>query len=306
MGQKPAQPVFDQTFDAPHGAAVPMGGIVTRVTAPNPGPFTFHGTNSYLIGTDRLAVIDPGPDSDVHLEALMRAIDGRPVTHIFITHTHRDHSPLAGRLAALTGAMTLGEGPHRYTGGVTPGDGNPLDASADLDFKPDQRLGHLDFVDCGAFRIRAVATPGHAENHMAYALEEDGILFSGDHIMAWATTIVAPPDGSMDSYLKSLSVIARRHDKVLLPGHGGPVTSPQRHARALKAHRLQREAAILNRVLQGDSDLKHIVAQVYQATDPRLHGAAALTALAHLERLQSLGKITVKGAFGFDAAFLPG
>jgi glyoxylase-like metal-dependent hydrolase (beta-lactamase superfamily II) len=275
------------------------------LTAPNPGPFTYTGTNSYIVGTDRLAVIDPGPDSDAHFDALLNVIGGRPVSHIFITHTHRDHSPLAKRLAARTGALCLGEGPHRYTGGHTAGDGNALDASADLDFMPDQRLAHNELVDCGGFAMRAIATPGHTENHMAFALEGADILFSGDHVMGWATTIVAPPDGSMERYLNSLTLLAGRGDKVFLPGHGGPVAQPQRHSRALRAHRLSRETAIFKRVQAGDTDLEAIVANVYQATDTRLHGAAALTALAHLERLAAHGKITISGRLGPSAVFRP-
>jgi glyoxylase-like metal-dependent hydrolase (beta-lactamase superfamily II) len=275
------------------------------LTAPNPGPFTHTGTNSYIIGSDRLAVIDPGPDSDAHLDALIKVISGRRVSHIFVTHTHKDHSPLAKRLAARTGALCLGEGPHRYTNGHTAGDGNALDASADLEFMPDQRLAHNELVDCGEFAIRAVATPGHAENHMAFALEGADILFSGDHVMGWATSIVAPPDGSMESYLHSLALLAKRKDRVFLPGHGGPVVNPQRHCRALKAHRLARESAILKRVQAGDTNLTSIVANVYKATDKRLHGAAALTALAHLERLAAHGKLTIGGALGMSAVFKP-
>lgn len=292
---------FDESV--PQGTPILLGANTVCVTAPNPGPYTYHGTNSYIIGVDKLTVVDPGPDIDVHYDALLKVIDGRPVSHILVTHTHRDHSPLAKRLAAATGAIRLGEGPHRYTNGQTAGAGNVLDASADLDFNPDRRLRHNELVDCGEFKILAIATPGHAENHMAFALESEGILFSGDHVMAWATTIVAPPDGSMESYLNSLSLLAKRKDRVFLPGHGGAVLNPQRHARALKAHRLAREAAILNRVQAGDTDLYAIVAHVYQATDKRLHVAAAMTALAHLERLELHKKIIIQGELGSSAKF---
>lgn len=282
-----------------------IGDKIICLTAPNSGPFTFHGTNTYVIGTNNLAVVDPGPEDDAHFEALLSVIGGRTVSHIFITHTHRDHSPLARRLAAHTGAKCFGEGPHRYTSGQNVGEGNALDASADLDFMPDHKLIHDELTNCGEFQIRAVATPGHAENHMAFAMESEGVLFSGDHVMGWATTIVAPPDGSMESYLNSLTLLANRKDRVFLPGHGGPVDKPQRHARALKAHRLAREAAIFNRVQAGDRSVVDIVANVYQATDKRLHGAAALTALSHLERLGDQGKITIEGPLGFDAVFKP-
>lgn len=282
-----------------------IGEKIVCLTAPNPGPFTFHGTNTYVIGKETLTVVDPGPEINDHFDALLEVIAGRRVSHILITHTHRDHSPLAGRLAAHTGALRLGEGPHRYTTGQAVGEGNALDASADHDFMPDRKLIHNELVDCGEFQIRAIATPGHAANHMAYALESEDVLFSGDHVMGWATTIVAPPDGSMESYLNSLTLLAKRTDRIFLPGHGGPVEKPQRHARALKTHRLAREAAILQRVQAGDQNVRDIVANVYQATDKRLHGAAALTALAHLERLAQQGKIKIVGLLGFDAAFKP-
>ncbi|MGB8816320.1 MAG: MBL fold metallo-hydrolase [Rhizobiaceae bacterium] len=276
---------------------------IVRIVAPNAGLFTFHGTNSYLVGRQTLAVIDPGPDDERHLASLLAAIDGRPVTHIFITHTHRDHSPLARKLAAATGAICVGEGPHRYVGDVALRSGSVLDASADLDFLPDLRVGDGQSVECAEFAVTAIATPGHAQNHMSYALDDTKVLFSGDHVMGWATTIVAPPDGSMESYIASLETLAVRKDKVFLPGHGGPITKPQSHVRALKAHRLWREAAILERIRKGGRSLQDIVSEVYKATDPRLHGAAALTAMAHLQRLESLGAIAIEGPLGPDAIY---
>ncbi len=297
----------DSSFDVDGSPGTPftLSSQIVRLTAPNPGPFTFHGTNSYILGKGRLAVIDPGPDMDQHFDALVSAIAGRHVSHIFITHTHRDHSPLARRLAAHTGAICIGEGPHRYTNGHIAGDGNALDASADLEFMPDRCLGHNEVIDCGEFQIRGIATPGHAQNHMAFSLEGADVLFSGDHVMGWATTIVAPPDGSMESYLASLSLLSKRKDRIFLPGHGAPVQNPQRHSRALRAHRLAREQAIMDRVKAGDADLGTIVSNVYHATDKRLHGAAALTALAHLERLAEHKKVLILGVFGTAARFVP-
>jgi glyoxylase-like metal-dependent hydrolase (beta-lactamase superfamily II) len=276
---------------------------VTGVTAANAGPFTYLGTNSYVVGKESVVVIDPGPDDDAHLSALLSAINGRPVSHIFITHTHRDHSPLAGKLKAATGAVTVGEGPHRFvvSGGATSLNG--LDASADFDFIPDLAVKDGERIDCGAFAITAITTPGHAENHTAFALEGSGILFSGDHVMGWATTIVAPPDGSMQSYLESLEKLASRTDKLYLPGHGAQIEKPQQRVRALKTHRLQREAAILEKIRQGERTLRRIVETVYASTDRNLHPAAALTAMAHLERLQKLGRISIDGTNGFEAEY---
>jgi glyoxylase-like metal-dependent hydrolase (beta-lactamase superfamily II) len=276
---------------------------IARVTAPNPGPFTYLGTNSYVAGDDTVIVVDPGPDDASHLAALVAAIDGRPVSHILVTHTHRDHSPLAAKLKALTGAITVGEGPHRYTTPAGPEFASIMDASADFDFIPDLTVKHGDRIDCGGFSMTAIATPGHAVNHMAFSLEGSGILFSGDHVMEWATTIVAPPDGSMQSYLDSLDLLAARDDQFFLPGHGEKIENPRQRVRALKTHRLQREAAILEKIRQGESTLGSIVEKVYASTDKRLHGAAALTTMAHLVRLQDQRRITITGTNGFEATY---
>ena len=273
------------------------------MTAPNAGPFTYLGTNSYVVGNQSVVVIDPGPDDDAHLAALLAIINNRPVSHILVTHTHRDHSPLAGKLKAITGAVTVGEGPHRFVASIGHTALNGLDASADFDFIPDLAVKDGDSVDCGAFAITAITTPGHAENHTVYALEGSGILFSGDHVMGWATTIVAPPDGSMQSYLDSLEKLAGRSDRLYLPGHGAQIEKPQQRVRALKTHRLQREAAIFQKIRQGERTLSSIVETVYATTDRNLHPAAALTAMAHLERLQQLGRISINGINGFEAEY---
>lgn len=296
---------FDMEFEPRHGEAVPVAPGVVRVTAPNGGPFTFHGTNSYLVGTGELAVIDPGPDDPGHLAALLRAIGGRPVTAILVSHTHRDHSPLAGQLAERTGAPLLGEGPHRAARPLSIGETNPLDASADMVFMPDRALADGDVAEGEGWRLRAVATPGHTANHLAFALEDTGILFSGDHVMAWSTTIVAPPDGSMADYMASLDRLLQREDAVYLPGHGGPLANPPAFVRGLRTHRKLRERAILERVVQGDSSIRDIVAAIYRDTDPRLHGAAGLSVLAHLEDLCARGAVTSEGAPAIDAAFRP-
>ncbi|MHA6644692.1 MBL fold metallo-hydrolase [Mesorhizobium sp. A623] len=296
---------FDASFDPAYGEAVSVAQNVLRLTAPNPSPFTFHGTNSYVVGSDSLAVIDPGPDNDAHLNALLKAIGGRPVSHIFVSHTHRDHSPLAARLKAQTGALVLAQGPHRPARPLRIGEINPLDASADMEFTPDIALPDGSVIDGGGWSIRAVATPGHAANHLAFALEGTGILFSADHVMAWATTIVAPPDGAMADYMKSLDRLIARDDRLLLPGHGGPVTKPRTFMRGLKAHRKMRERAILERVVMGDRTIKTIVEAIYRGTDPRLHGAAGLSVLAHLEDLVARGLVVTEGELALDGIFLP-
>ncbi|MET0170210.1 MAG: MBL fold metallo-hydrolase, partial [Aliihoeflea sp.] len=274
---------FDTKFEPRYGEGVPVADQLLRLTVNNPGPFTFHGTNSYILGTETLAVIDPGPEDDAHYAALLKAIDGRPVSHIFVSHTHRDHSPLAARLKAETGALVLAEGPHRPARPMRIGEINPLDASADTDFQPDHALLDDELVEGDGWAIRAIHTPGHCANHVAFALDGTGILLSADHVMAWATSIVAPPDGAMSDYMASLDRLAARDDTIYHTGHGGPVRNPRAFVRGLRTHRRMRERAIVERLKAGDRLISEIVAAIYRDTDPRLHGAAALSVLAHLE-----------------------
>lgn len=296
---------LDTEFTAAWGEAIPAGPDVVRVTARNPGPFTFHGTNSYVIGRDTLAVIDPGPWNDGHFSALMNVIGRRPVSHIFVSHTHRDHSPLAARLKAETGALVLAEGPHRPARPLAIGEINPLDASADTDFAPDHRLADGEVVACDGFSIEAVFTPGHTANHVCFGLTGTGIMFSADHVMAWSTSIVAPPDGAMADYMDSLDRLIAREDLTLLPGHGGPVRNPRTFLRGLKTHRKMRERAILERLRAGDTTIPTIVAAIYREVDPRLHGAAGLSVLAHLEDLVTRGIVISDGLPAIDGAFEP-
>ncbi|MCA0012490.1 MBL fold metallo-hydrolase [Mesorhizobium sp. B292B1B] len=296
---------FDTSFDPCYGGGVSVARDVQRVTARNPSPFTFHGTNSYVVGRDTLAVIDPGPDDEAHLRTLLDVITGRPVSHIFVSHTHRDHSPLAARLKQETGAQVLAEGPHRPARPLHIGEINALDASADTSFVPDVALPDGARVAGDGWAIRTVLTPGHTANHAAFALEGTGILFSADHVMAWATSIVAPPDGAMADYMASLDRLIERGDRLLLPGHGGPVTAPRGFMRGLKTHRKMRERAILERVRVGDRTIADMVKAIYRDTDPRLHGAAGLSVLAHLEDLVARGLVATDAAPAIDGVFTP-
>ncbi|TIO54569.1 MAG: MBL fold metallo-hydrolase [Mesorhizobium sp.] len=296
---------FDIRFDPAYGHAVTVAPDVLRITANNPSLFTFHGTNSYIVGRETLAVVDPGPDDDTHLQTLLAAIGGRPVSHVFVSHTHRDHSPLTARLKQRTGATVLAEGPHRPARPLRIGEVNPLDASADLDFVPDVALADGSLTHGDGWTIRTVLTPGHAANHAAFALEGTGVLFSADHVMAWATSIVAPPDGAMADYMKSLDKLIERDDRLLFPGHGGPVTAPRKFMRGLKTHRKMRERAILERIRNGDRTIKDMVAAIYRDTDPRLHGAAGLSVLAHLEDLVVRGLVATEGDPAIDGLFTP-
>lgn len=294
---------FDLSFEPSYGEPVPVFPGVARVTANNPGAFTFHGTNSYLVGEHELAVIDPGPEDKEHLDGLVRAIAGRPVTHILVSHTHRDHSPLAARLSKATGAPVCAEGPHRPA--RNPPTVTALSNGADTAFKPDVALADGDLVTGEGWGLRTVLTPGHTANHAAFALDGTGLLFSADHVMAWSTTIVAPPDGSMADYMASLDKLIERGDRLLLPGHGGPVKNPQEYLRGLKEHRLGRERAILDRLRQGDRSVDKLVKAIYRDTDPKMHAAAGLSVLAHLEDLVDRRLVETDGAPSIGGIFRP-
>lgn len=290
-------------FDARHGSPVPVAERVVRVTAPNAGPFTYKGTNTYIVGNSELMVIDPGPDDDRHLDCLTKTIAGRRVSHILVTHTHADHSPLAARLKNLTGANVAGFGRHSFARPLFDNEVNILDASADLGFIPDRFLKDGDIVSNMETSLEAIHTPGHSANHLCFAVSGTSILFSGDHIMAWSTTIVAPPDGSMDDYLVSIDKLRKRRETFYLPGHGGVLSRPAAFLRGVKAHRLMREAAILEKLAQGACSIGNLVEAIYRDTDKQLHGAAALTVHAHLERLVGMGLVGTDGSPTLDARY---
>ena len=296
---------FDGSFSPEYGTPVALSKDILRLTVNNPSAFTFHGTNSYIIGRETLAVIDPGPEDEAHFQALLAAIAGRPVSHIFVSHTHRDHSPLAKRLKEKTEALVVAEGPHRPARPYYSGEVNMLEASADTDFIPDLALPDGEKINGDGWILRGIHTPGHAANHMAFALDGSGVLFSADHVMAWATSIVAPPDGSMSDYMASLEKLLERDDQVYLPGHGGAVTKPAAFVRGLRTHRKMRERAILERIMQGDRTIPDMVKAIYRDTDPRLHGAAALSVLAHLEDLVGRGEITTDGNSSLNGIYQP-
>lgn len=297
--------VFDSSFSPEYGKPVELSKGIVRVTVNNPSAFTFHGTNSYIVGRDTLAIIDPGPVDEAHYQALLAAIAGRPVSHIFVSHTHRDHSPLAERLKNELGAKTVAEGPHRPARPYHAGEVNVLEASADTDFAPDIVLADGGTVEGDGWALQGLHTPGHAANHMAFGLKGTDILFSADHVMAWATSIVAPPDGSMSDYMASLEKLLARDDHVYLPGHGGAVTKPAAFVRGLRAHRKMRERAVFQRIMQGDRTIGDMVKAIYRDTDPRLHGAAALSVLAHLEDLVGRGEIVTEGDPSLESIYEP-
>lgn len=273
--------------DLPFGVRQSLSERVARVLAPNPSAFTYTGTQTYLVGTSDLAVIDPGPDDEAHLEALIAAIDGRPVRAIVCTHTHRDHSPAARPLAQAIGAPIIGCAPLTLDD-----DGPRADAAFDATYHPDRVLTDGEALAGAGWTLRAVATPGHTSNHLCYALEEEQALFTGDHIMGWSTSVVSPPDGDMAAYMASMQKVADRDDRIFYPAHGDAVDSPARLVRGMMGHRKSREGQILRFLTDnGASPIAAMVASMYKGVDERLHGAAGRSVLAHLIDLDQRGLV---------------
>lgn len=286
---------FNKTFPLRPGQVdEPLPGV-RRLLVDNPGPFTFTGTVTYIVGRGKVAIIDPGPNDAAHIDALLAAVRGETVTHIFVTHTHRDHSPAAPAIKAATGAVVCAEGAHRAARPLHIGETNTLDAAADHAFRPDVALPDGEIVVGDGWTLEAVATPGHTANHMAYALKEAKVLFAGDHVMGWSTSIVAPPDGAMSDYMASLHKLKAREETLYFPGHGPEIGDAPRFVDHYIRHRQGREASILHRLAKGETDIPTLVRAVYIGIDARLVGAAALSVLAHLEDLVARRVVTTEG-----------
>jgi glyoxylase-like metal-dependent hydrolase (beta-lactamase superfamily II) len=285
---------FDRSFSAPYETIERVSPSIARVLTDNPGPFTFKGTGVYIVGGDEAAVIDPGPDNSAHVEALKRALDGRRVTHILVTHTHSDHSPAAAPLKAWSGAPTYAFGPH---GSGKAEDGVKVEEGGDMAFVPDVRVRDGDVIQGNGFSFECIHTPGHTSNHMCFALKEEQALFTGDHVMGWSTTVVTPPDGDMAAYMASLRKLLARDDKVLYPTHGGPVRDPKPFIQAYIDHRLEREAQIVTCLRDGLSTIPDMVARMYADVDKRLHPAASRSVLAHLIQLEQERRVVADGGY---------
>jgi glyoxylase-like metal-dependent hydrolase (beta-lactamase superfamily II) len=286
---------FNRNFPLKPGTVEEVRPGVRRVLCDNPSPFTFTGTVSYIVGRGKVAIIDPGPDNEAHAKALLDAVRGESVTHILVTHTHRDHSPNTQRIKRATGATVYAEGPHRASRPRHESEKHNPESGADRDFAPDVRLAHGDLVEGAGFRLEAVATPGHTANHLAFAWPERGISFVGDHVMGWSTSIVAPPDGSMVDYMASLERLERRAEELYFSGHGPEIPQGPRYVRHLIGHRHAREASILHRLGKGEADIPTMVRAIYIGIDPRLMTAAGYSVLAHLEDLVGRGVVATDG-----------
>ena len=278
---------FDRRFDARPGVAEQVSPLIRRVLCGNASPFTFTGTSSFIVGHGEVAIIDPGPLDESHLAALLHAVRGESVSHILVTHSHADHSPLAARLRQATGAKTVGYGQVA----ADHGSAVRLDAGVDHLFNPDLRMGHGDVLTGKGWTIEAVFTPGHMSNHLCFALAAEKTLFAGDHVMAWATSVIAPPDGNMAHYMASLRLLLERDDELYLPAHGPGRHDPKPLVRGYIAHRRMREAAILARIRGGENTIAGLVAAIYADVDRKLHGAAALSTRAHLDHLIEQGLV---------------
>jgi len=269
---------YRREFKFEYGTLEPVAPGVRRIVARNPGPFTFRGTGTYVVGEGEVAVIDPGPDLAEHVDALLASLAGERITHILVTHTHRDHSPAAKPVKEATGAPTYGFGPH--AGGKRGEAGS--EEGGDWDFVPDIVVQDGDAIAGAKWRFEAVHTPGHTSNHLCFALPDPGILFSGDHVMGWSTSVIAPPDGDMASYMASLDKLLARRDQVYWPTHGPAITEPGRHVRAFIAHRREREAGIIDCLKAGCETIDALVERLYVGLNPALKGAAGRSVLAHL------------------------
>ncbi len=290
---------FRRDFAFDYARLEPVAPGIRRIVARNPSPFTFKGTGTYVVGAGEVAVIDPGPDLAEHVEALLAGLSGEQVTHILITHTHRDHSPAAAPLKAATGAPTYGFGPHAGGKRGEPG----IEEGGDWDFLPDVTVHDGDEIAGDGWRFEAVHTPGHTSNHLCFALPDSGVLFSGDHVMGWSTSVIAPPDGDMAAYMASLDKLLGRRDRVYWPTHGPAITEPHGHVRAFVAHRREREAGILDCLAAGAERIDAIVERLYVGLPPGLRHAAGRSVHAHLIDLAGRGVVTSDGPPTLDGRY---
>jgi glyoxylase-like metal-dependent hydrolase (beta-lactamase superfamily II) len=286
--------VREVTFE--YGVVDQVSPLIRRVVARNPGPFTYLGTGTYIVGHGEVAVIDPGPDLPEHLDALLAATVGERVSEILVTHTHMDHSPLAHPLAAITGAVVRGlPAPRASSTG--------FEEDNQGSFQPHALIHDGETVSGPGWTLEAIFTPGHASNHVAYALREERALFPGDHVMGWSTTVVSPPDGSMTAYLESLEKVRVREFATLWPTHGPPIVEVQPFLAAYRAHRLAREAQVLAQLRGGPRRIRPMVETLYADVDPRLHPAAAHSMWAHLIKLVDEGRVACGGEPGLESEY---
>ena len=291
---------FIREFDFTYAAPEPVSPLIRRIVARNPSPFTFHGTGTYIVGQGKVAIIDPGPALAEHVDAILGAVAGEEVSHILVTHTHRDHSPAARDIKEATGALTYGYGPH---GSGAPGADAIVEEGADHDFAPDVVLRDGALIEGAGWTFQAVHTPGHTSNHLCYHLAEENALFPGDHIMGWSTTVVSPPDGDMAAYMASLRLCLARDDRIYWPTHGAPVQDPRALVGAYIAHREDRDQQIMDCLAHDTATIPEMVAVMYADLNPALVPAARRSVLAHLIALVADGRVETAGSPGEDSPY---
>lgn len=294
MAASPPALVYSTEFNAQTGTPVAIAPGIVRVTAPNASVYTFTGTNSFILGENRVVVLDPGPDDAAHLQALLAAIGDRPVEAILLTHTHRDHSALVPRLKAATGAPVWSGGPHRLSRPLKFLEINPFASSSDFGLIPERMLADGELLPLDGLTLRAVATPGHCANHFAFAVEGSDILLVGDHVMGWNSTVVATPDGSLGDYFSSLDTVIGLEQTRYLPAHGDEITDGRSFARALKAHRSMRNGQLLEALKGGPKSITALTRIIYPRLPATVFAGAQRTLLSHAEYLQAQGKLRLR------------
>ena len=299
----PADMRFNRDLDFKYGVLETVAPFVRRVIARNPGPFTFHGTGTYVVGHGRVAVIDPGPALDDHVEALVRGLGDETVTHVLVTHTHRDHSPGCALLRHFTPAPTYGFGPHGSGRPRAREEAEDVEEGADCEFAPDVAVCDGDVIECDGFSFECVHTPGHTSNHVCYRLREEQALFCGDHVMGWSTTIVSPPDGHMGAYIASLERLLETGDRRYWPTHGAPIDNPGPYVRSLIAHRRRREREVEACLREGLDTISEMVKRMYRDLPPRMHPAAARSVLSTIIHLVEQGAVTCSEPLSVDAHY---
>ncbi|TNE35640.1 MAG: MBL fold metallo-hydrolase [Alphaproteobacteria bacterium] len=291
---------FNQTFECEYGVMEEIAPGVRRLMARNPGAFTFYGTGVFIIGEGDVAVIDPGPLLDAHVDALLTGLKNESVSHILITHTHNDHSPAAAPLKAATSAKTYAFGPH---GAGKEAEGVKVEEGGDMDFAPDVEIRHGDVIEGKGWSFDCVYTPGHTSNHMCFGHRESATLYTGDHVMGWSTSVIVPPDGDMAAYFDSLDLLLTRDDMLYRPTHGPGIENTREHVSAFIEHRKTRERQITECLRRGTGDIRAMVQEMYKDVDPRLHAPAAMSVLAHLEHMVKTGRAKVDGPVSLDAHY---
>lgn len=294
------QLVFNRDYDALYGEVVQVAPMIRRVLASNPSPFTFYGTGTYIIGQGNVAVVDPGPADSSHVDALLTGLEDEVITHILITHTHLDHSPACRLLQNHTDAPSYAFGPH---GAGNVKDGDKVEEGADWEFEPDVKIGNGEVIQGAGWSVECVYTPGHTFNHMCYRLGGQKALFCGDHVMAWSTSIIAPPDGDLSAYMKSLELLLRCDDKTYWPTHGPPINNPKPFVRAYIEHRKQRMDEVLNCLGKSINTIPEMVKRMYRDLPESMHPAAARSVFATVLYLIDQNKIHCEGAPGIKSCY---